>query len=474
MAYKKKISILGERLMKKIILLLLLIVGNACFAADVTILHTSDVHGRISPIEYGGIKNSGGFSRRTTFVNEIRNQKKNVLLLDSGDYFQGSLYYRLDMGKSSAKLLPEIKYDAIALGNHEFDNGMKVLKRNIKNSKTVFLSANVHFKDKYLQKAVKPYIVKEFDGEKFLIIGVTTSDLANLANTKELTVTNPADEIKKIIKTVPYDKLIILSHCGLDEDRQTAKAVPQIDLILGGHNHYFFNTPVYTGKTPIVQDGEFGIRVGIIDFDEKLKHYTHQNITPAIKSDSLIDEKIAKIDKHNKKVTKEVLATSNVTLIGEQTTLEHNQTNLGKLVLISMTKPFDGDFDGVITNSGSIRINRNLKGNITYADALEILPFDNDVVMVEIQGKYLKNVLRHGQQTNRKYLQYYLKDKNINNEKMYKIITNSYIASGKDGFEGFRHSTLIKKSNRKPVKLLKDTLQEMKVINKDNLNIENL
>ena len=460
--------------MKKIILILCLIIGNICFAADVTILHTSDVHGRISPIEYKGVKNSGGFSRRVTYVNNVRKQNKNVVLLDSGDYFQGSLYYRLDYGKSSAKLMPEIKYDAVALGNHEFDNGIKVLKRNVKLSKTQFISSNVHFKDKYLQNAIKPYIIKEFDGEKFLIIGTTTSSLGNLSNINDVTVTNPIDEIKKIIKEVNYDKLIILSHCGLDEDKQIAKAIPQIDLILGGHNHFFFNTPEYSGKTPVIQDGEFGIRVGIIDFDGKLKHYKYQNITPLIKSDVEVDKKIAEIDKHTKKVTREVLATSNVTITGDQATIERSQTNLGRLVLLSMTKPFGKDFDGIITNSGSIRINRNFKGDITYANALEILPFDNDVVMVEIQGKYLKEILKHGQQTNRRYLQYYLKDNNINSEKMYKIITNSYIASGKDGYESFKQAKIIKKSNKKPVKLLKETLKEMKIITNDNLKLENI
>lgn len=164
--------------MKKVrsfILILCLLLGNVVFSAEVIILHTSDTHGRISPIEYNGVNYMGGFSKRLNIVQDVRKHNKNVLLLDSGDYFQGSIYYRIDQGKSIAKLLPDIKYDAIALGNHEFDNGIKVLKRNIKNSKTQFLSANVHFKDRYLKKAVKPYIIKEFEGEKILIIGVTTS-----------------------------------------------------------------------------------------------------------------------------------------------------------------------------------------------------------------------------------------------------------------------------------------------------------
>ncbi len=455
--------------MKKLILILALLIGNIAVATEVTILHTSDVHGRISPVEYKGIKNTGGFSRRVTFFNEMRASNKNVLVLDSGDYAQGSIYYRIFFGKASAKLLPYAKYDAIALGNHEFDNGEHVLKNMVKKSHTQYLSSNVHFKDKYLQKAVKPYIVKEIEGEKYLIIGATTSSLANLSNTSYVTVTNPIDEIKNIISKVPYDYLIILSHCGFDEDKEIAKAIPEIDLILGGHNHYFFNTPTYVNNTPIVQDGEFGARVGIIKFDKKLKHYMYKNITPEIQSDKKIDAEIALLDNHLKSVTEKIVAKTDITLFGIQSTIEHSQTNLGKLVLISMSKTFP-EYDGVITNAGSIRINRNLKGNITYADVLEILPFDNDIVLVEIQGKYLKEILHQGQTTNRRYLQYYVKDQNIDCNKTYKIITNSYIASGKDGYSIFKKGTVVKKSNIPPTKLLEKTLTDLKIITNENLN----
>ena len=455
--------------MKKLVLILALIVGNIASATEVTILHTSDVHGRISPVEYKGVKNTGGFSRRVSFINEMRAKNKNILVLDSGDYSQGSIYYRIFYGKASAKLLPYAKYDAIALGNHEFDNGEHVLKNIVKKSHTQYLSANVHFKNAYLKKAVKPYIIKEFDGEKYLIIGVTTSSLANLSNTSYVTVTSPIDEIKKIINKEKYDYLIILSHCGLDEDKQIAHAIPEIDLILGGHNHFFFNTPTYANRIPIVQDGEFGARVGIIKFDKKLTHYLYKNITPEIQSNKKIDAEIAELDTHLKSVTQKVLARTNVTLLGNQTTIEHSQTNLGKLVLISMSKAFP-EYDWVITNSGSIRVNRNIYGNITYADVLEILPFENATVLVEIPGKYLKEVLKQGQSTNRRYLQYYIKAKNIDDNKIYKIKTNSYIASGKDGYSSFKHGSVVKKSHIPPTKLLEKTLTDLKVITNENLN----
>lgn len=455
--------------MKKIFLILgILIFGNFAFAGEVVILHTSDTHGRISPIEYKGRKNVAGISRRSSYIEQIRTENKNVLLLDSGDVFQGSLYYRHDYGKLNAKLLRYLNYDAIALGNHEFDNGVKVLRRNVKTSKTQFLSANVHFNDRYLKKAVKPYITKEFDGEKYLIIGVTTSDLANLSDTSYAKVTDATEEIKKIIKTVKYDHLIILSHCGLDEDRKIAKEVPEIDLIVGGHNHFFFETPTYVGKTPIVQDGEFGIRVGVLDFDKKLKHYVHTNITPDFKTNNKIDKIIAQTDKRIAHSTKKVIAKTNVTLLGDQYIIEHNQTNLGKLVLLSMTKAFP-NYDVVMTNSGSIRVNRNIKNQITYGDVLEILPFENKVVLVELQGKYLKEALQKGQTTTRRYLQYHLNIDKIDDDKVYKVITNEYIASGKDGYAPFLHGNIAKVSAKSQIKLFCDLLQNLKTITNDNI-----
>lgn len=462
-------GILGERLMKKILIVIFLLCLNFANAAEVTILHTSDTHGRISPIEYKGVKDVGGFSRRVYFFSKTKYENRNVLLLDSGDVFQGSVYYRLDKGLLNAKLLSYIKYDAITLGNHEFDNGLKTLKRNIKKSKTTFLSANVHFKDAYLKKYIKPYIIKEIDGEKFLIIGVTTKHLGNLTTTANIKITNPSEEIFKIIQSVKYDKLIILSHCGLDEDKEIAKKFPQIDLILGGHNHFFFEYPVYVNSVPIIQDGEFGIRVGKIKFDENVKSYTYENITSSIPKSDKAEMLISKTDKKLLKYNTKVIANTLVTLVGDQKTLEHSQTNLGKLVLKSMVRPFK-DYDVVLTNSGSIRINRNLNNVVTYADLLEILPFENKIVMLQMKGKNLKSALKQGKdQTNRRYLQVYSKLKEIDDEKMYNVVTNDYIARGKDGYKEFKNCKIIKISREKPSVLLYKTLTEIKTITNESI-----
>ena len=126
-------------------------------------------------------------------------------------------------------------------------------------------------------------------------------------------------------------------------------------------------------------------------------------------------------------------------------------------------------YDAVMTNSGSIRVNRNIKNQVTYGDALEILPFENKVVLVELQGKYLKEALQKGQTTTRRYLQYHLNIDKIDDNKIYNVITNEYVASGKDGYEPFVHGKIVKVSRRSQINLFCDLLQSMKVITNDNI-----
>ena len=140
-----------------------------------------------------------------------------------------------------------------------------------------------------------------------------------------------------------------------------------------------------------------------------------------------------------------------------------------------MLKPFVNDCDGRFINTCSLRFNRNLNGNISYPDVLEMIPFDNGVVEVEIKGKDLKAALNFGMKTGgRKYPQYYFKDANIDDNKKYKIITSDFIAAGKDGFVSFKNSVVVKKATESPVQLLLNTIKNYKVITDENLKIEKL
>lgn len=428
--------------MKKfyILFLLFFIFALPVFATDITILHTSDVHGRLHPIEYHGLKNVGGVARQSYYYKETRKSCPNTLILDSGDIFQGSIYYQMFKGKLTAEFLKDnLTYDAVALGNHEFDRGLKELKQLIKTSKTQFLSANIEFSNRGLRKLVKPFIIKEIDGKKVLIIGVTTPALKNLSCSDGVVIYEPVGIVQKIINENEADVIIVISHCGYEIDKQIAKANPEIDIILGGHNHILFTKPIATNGVDIVNSGEFGVRISKINFSTEKGITAFENVLvdEKIKSDRKVVRKLKHADRKLNKITRTVLSTTKLTLIGEQDKIEKSQTNLGRLVLKSMSE--NKVYDVVMVNSGSIRINRNLKGNITMADAMEILPFENQVVKGEIKGKYLKEIFKYGEVSGRRYLQYYSKINDIEDEKYYRVITNGYIAQGKDGYEPFKN-----------------------------------
>ncbi len=431
--------------MKKLYLLILALIFaiTPVFAGnDITILHTSDVHGRLQPIEYHGLKNVGGAPRQVYYYNQTRQNNRHTLILDSGDIFQGSIYYQMYKGKLTAKLLKTaLKYDAVALGNHEFDRGIKELKQLIKKSNTTFLSANIEFTDYEMRELVKPYIMKEIGGEKILIIGVTTPALSNLSCSDGITIYDPVSIVRKIIaeNKNKTDAIIVLSHCGYEIDKQIAKANPEINIILGGHNHILFTKPVPTNGVEIVNSGEFGVRVSkmIFSTDKGITYFENTLMDKNINSDKTVEKQLKHVDKKLNKLKNTVLSKTNLVLLGEQTEIEKQQTNLGRLVLKSMVE-FQ-PYDIVCTNSGSIRINKNLTGKITLADAIEILPFENKVVKGKIQGKYLEQILALGKTHGRKYLQVYSKIKKIEPEKYYTIVTNEYISKGKDGYEPFRN-----------------------------------
>jgi len=431
--------------MKKFLLILvLLVVAIPVYAVDITILHTSDIHGRLEPIDYHQMSNVGGASRHSYYYKKIRKENKNTLVLDSGDFFQGSIYYQMFKGKLSADILRILRYDAIALGNHEFDRGINDLKLLIKKSKTQFLSANIEFSDKELQKLVKPYIIKEIQGRKILIIGVTTPSLKNLSNSGGATIYEPVSIVRNIIaENNTVDAIIVLSHCGYEIDKQIAMANPKIDIILGGHNHLLFGKPIPTNGVEIITSGEFGVYVSNVEYNlntrfgekNEINKYANVLIDKQIQTDKKVEKKLKKADKIIEKLKQTILSSTNITLIGEQQQIESNQTNLGRLVLKSMV--YENPYDIVMVNSGSIRINKNLTGNITLVDAMEILPFDNKVISGKLKGKYLKELLKLGEINGRRYLQVYSKIKNIEDEKFYTVVTNDYIAQGKDGFEPF-------------------------------------
>ena len=250
-----------------------------------TILHTNDQHSRIDPFDatYTRNPNQGGFARRASLIKKIRNEEKNVLLLDSGDTFQGTPYFNLFGGELEFKLMSMMGYDASTMGNHDFDNGLAGFLKVLPNAKFPFICSNYNFKNTILDGKTEPYKIFVKDGIKVGIFGLGIK-LDGLVGKKQYMETEYLDPVEtaqhysSLLKNEKKcDLVICLSHLGYkyDEDNisdvKLAPLTENIDLILGGHTHTFLPEPQkYTnraGKTVLVnQVGWAGLLLGRIDF----------------------------------------------------------------------------------------------------------------------------------------------------------------------------------------------------------------
>ena len=252
----------------------------------ITILHTNDQHSRIEPFDssYSRNPNQGGFARRATLIQQIREKENNVLLLDSGDIFQGTPYFNFYGGELEFKLMSMMGYDASTMGNHDFDNGLEGFLKVLPNAKFPFICSNYDFKNAILDGQTIPYKIFNKNGIKVGVfgVGIKLEGLVGKKNYKETIDHNPieiaqhyADFLRKEKKC---DLVICLSHIGYDykegdliSDKKLAAETDNIDIILGGHTHTFLPEPQTfinkTGKNVLVnQVGWAGLLLGRIDF----------------------------------------------------------------------------------------------------------------------------------------------------------------------------------------------------------------
>ena len=254
---------------------------------NITILHTNDVHSHVEPFskDHSEFPNKGGVERRATLISEIRRQSPNTLLFDAGDIFQGTPYFNFYGGEIEFKLMSMLGYDAITIGNHDFDNGMDGLDKQLINAKFDIISSNYDFKNTILESKVSDYKIYDKSGIKIGVfgLGIELEGLVSKELYKETKYLDPVDiandTAKKLKETENCDIVICLSHLGYKyekfpnkvSDLNLAKSTKNIDLIIGGHTHTFMNKPVVVknnvGNDVLInQVGCFGLYLGRIDF----------------------------------------------------------------------------------------------------------------------------------------------------------------------------------------------------------------
>lgn len=274
--------------MKQLLFTICLLFSLSLFAQNenkLVILHTNDTHSQIEPFgeQAGDNKGKAGLARRATLIKEIRKQYPNVLLLDAGDFIQGTPYFNMFGGELEVKAMNQLGYDVVTLGNHEFDNGVEFLSKMLQNAKFDIVSANYDVSNTVLKNQIKPYVIKNINGIKVGIIGlnVRPNGLISDKNFEGIRFLNPIDEVNRYAKILKEDEkvdlVIALSHLGYQSDSQfsdkkVAAESRNVDIIIGGHSHTYLPEPVEVKNMDgqpvmITQSGSKGMNVGKLIFE---------------------------------------------------------------------------------------------------------------------------------------------------------------------------------------------------------------
>ncbi len=467
-----------------------------------TILHTNDMHGHWEPMTYSNVS-QGGIARRAALVKQLRAANPNTLLLDAGDISQGTLYFVQYREQESRDFYNLLGYDVVTPGNHEFDLGSKVFADNfVSGAKFPIVLANVDLSNEpTLAGKLPPYVVKEIGGEKIGVFGMILDDLlisTNIgSNAKMKDALKTAQDVVAELTKQGVGKIILLSHRGYGADLDLAAKVDGIDLIVGGHSHTLlgdaakldkslgaptgaYPTVVKTpngGRTLVVQDFEFGRLLGKIDltFDAK-GEVTAYDGQPILVDSKLADDpdvakKLLDLAKPLDDLKKQVIGKTSVDLIADAQIIRNQETNFGDLVADAVLWSTAWDKTQIaIVNGGGIR--RTIKtGDISYGDVLEVLPFGNRLVQIDLTGADVAAALENGisqiyagggsggrfpQVAGLKFSADLSKpvgsrvtDVQIGNAKTgfkpldknatYRIVTNDFMAGGGDGYAMFKN-----------------------------------
>lgn len=485
--------------MKRIALVLAIVaaifaVGCATQPADTTgeveiaILHVNDTHGHPLAFVDGDNTAVGGLPAMFTFVKQIRAEYDNVLVLDAGDYNTGNPESNFFKAEPDIIGRNMIGFDAVALGNHEFDNELSVLATQKKLAKFPLISANVKTK-KGAYVADSPYIIKKLNGVKVGIFGLLTKETVTVGNpdtVKDLVFLDEVATAKEMVKILREKEkvqvVIALVHLGMDAayepgSKGLAAAVDGIDVIIDGHSHTLPEAPVVINNTQIVQAGQWGRYVGkgiltvtggkvsgfaweavSINHNDKAKNPVGPQFAQDPELLPVLKVYADKVEELLKEKIGVATALYPATVDGKNWN-RNQETAMGNLVTDAMkalTAAQGVDF--VIMNGGGIRAELPA-GDVTLKSIYTVLPFDNSVTVIKLKGSdvqamfdYIGTTVGKGafaqmsdgvsytiNKTTAKCENILIAGKPIDPAKIYTIATNDYMASGGDGYLMFKN-----------------------------------
>jgi len=426
--------------------------------------------------------------RLSTAITQIREDSgaDNILLLDAGDIFSGSIYGALYQGQASLWFMNYLGYDAVCLGNHEFDKDWEALFKFVNGAKFHVISANLQFQgNNTLDNKIVPWVIIEKNGERHGIFGLLTEDTSEISSLgTDIVVGNhtaAAREAVAKLERLGINKIIALTHIGWDKDLKLARDVGDIDIIIGGYTHTLpegYPQVVDEDGSPtlVVQAGEHAKYLGRLSvfFDDAgvIRDWTGSEIIQldeAIKEDTTSAAKLTEYKDPIETMMATIIGNTLVDLDGERTNVRSQETNLGNLIADSMLHKARYTGTGIaILNGGGIRASIP-KGDITLEQVMSVLPFDDYLVAFDLTGEQIIAALENGvsqveeaqgrfpqvaglrftwdpeAKSGSRIISVVMKKADgyepINPMDTYRVVTNSFLYKGGDGYTIFAEGT---------------------------------
>jgi 5'-nucleotidase len=497
---RKHLLVPSMLLLLSLLVMFLPQVGLAQGTFSLTILHTNDTHSHLEEFDnYGGSCDEdetcyGGVARRNYQINMIREGGGNVLLVDGGDAFQGTLYFNEYHGVANLHFMNHLGYQGMAVGNHEFDLGPDPLGHFASYANFPVLSANLDVSSEpALAGLVQPYTTVNVGGETIGLIGLTTEDVTIISNigsnVKVKDPTSSAQEAVAALQAQGVNKIVLLSHMGYGPDNALATTVAGIDVVVGGHSHTLLGTMAGAeGPYPnaitspagepvlVVQAGSWGEYLGRLDvtFDTNgvITGYGGEPILldNSIPKDAEVEEALmTQFAPALDALKSTVVGQTSVDLDGERNHVRGQETNLGNLVCDAMLWATRSDNTQVcLTNGGGIRASVGA-GDVTMGDVLSVHPFGNTLVDLDLTGAQIIEALENGvseveegsgrfsQVGGMRYtfnpdlpsgsriilVEVMMGDgyQTLDPNKSYRLVTNNFLFGGGDGYSVFEQGT---------------------------------
>ena len=460
---------------------------------SVVILHTNDFHARFEPISKydSGCsaedntegKCFGGSARLVTGVEAARQRAGNtpVLLVDGGDQFQGTLFYTYYKGKLAAEMMNKLGYDAMTVGNHEFDDGPEILKEFTAAVEFPILMSNADISNEpLLTDAIQKSTIIEKGGEKIGLIGLTPEDTDELASPgPNVTFSDPVAAVQGEVDRLTAEgvnKIVVLSHSGYATDQRVAAGTTGVDVIVGGHSNTLLSNTVEGAAGPyptvvngvqIVQAYAYGKYLGELNvtFDDD------GNVTDAVGDLIVMDggvaedegtvARIAEAAAPLDEIRNRVVAETTEAIGGERDVCRAMECQMGSLIADAMLdRVKDQGIEIAIQNGGGIRASID-GGEVTMGEVLTVLPFQNTLSTFQVTGATVVAALENGvsqveegagrfpqvagltfafdpkAEPGARVSDVMVGGAPIEADKLYGVVSNNYVRNGGDGYKMF-------------------------------------